>query len=920
MLAFYKKLSVAAFITVFFFAPGFHAHAQSGGSSTSVTGTVVDPTGAVVANAVVEIHNPVSAFERTVTTDSLGKFNIPNVPFNPYHLTVTGPAFAPYAQDVDVRSIVPVNVSITLQIKGSSETVTVEAAGADLLENTSTFHTDVDRGLFDKMPLESRSSSVSSLVTLSSPGIAADSNGLFHGLGDHAENSFSVDGQPITDQQSKVFSNQIPLESIESMEVISGAPPAEFGEKTSVVINVTTRSGQGMTSPKGSITSSYGSFGTADLGINLGYGGQKWGNFISASGLNSGRFLDPPEFTVFHDKGNEENLFDRVDFQVSKVDSVHVNLGFTRSWFQTPNAFDNLNTGVTDPVVGNPVAPTNQRSQIKTFNIAPSWTRLLSPNAVFTLGAFVRRDQYNYYPSANPFSDLGPIQQESVTQNRTLANTGVRSDVSYVKGIHNLKAGATYQQTFLNEDTRFGIVDASLNAPCFDANGNAVPWVGSPGLNDPANCGSAVSTNPVLYPAPFTANANFFNSLGCFDLTRPTPATADGCAGSAPSSGLFRFNGHTDIKQLALYVQDTITKGAWSLNLGLRGDIYNGLTTHREAEPRLGVAYNVKKTNTILRLSYARVLETPFNENLVLASTGCDSLVLASLLGCATPGVATPFAPGWRNEFHAGLQQAFGKYVVFSGEYIWKYTHNAYDFSVLGSTPITFPIEWHNSKIPGFAGRVSVPNFHGVSALMVFSSVAARFFTPQIGGAGAVPAGTLGEAFTAFRIDHDERFNQTTHVQYQPWKAGPWVGFNWRYDSGLVAGSVPVADASGTVDLSGLTGDQQLQAGLFCGSARPTLTTPLGVCTAGYGSTLISLPAPGKENDDTNPPRIAPRNLFDLAVGDDNLFHGERYKWSLTLTAINLTNKVALYNFLSTFSGTHFVTPRALTAEIGFHF
>jgi len=906
MLAFYKKPLLAAFLLVVFLSSILSVYAQSGGSSTSVTGTVVDPTGAVVGNATVVIHNPVSGFNRSTTTDNAGKFSIPNIPFNPYHLEINGSGFAAYSQDVDVRSVVPVSLNVTLQVKGSAETVTVEGSGEDLLENTATFHTDVDRDLFDKMPLESRTSSVSSLVTLSSPGIAADSNGLFHGLGDHAENSFSVDGQPITDQQSKVFSNQIPLDSIESMEVISGAPPAEFGEKTSVVINVTTRSGQGMTSPKGSVTASYGSFGTADLGINFGYGGQKWGNFISASGLNSGRFLDPPEFAVIHDKGNEENLFDRVDFQLSQPDSIHINLGFTRSWFQTPNAFDNLN--VVDQN-GNPVGSTDQRSQIKTFNIAPSWTRALNPNAVFTLGGFVRRDQYNYYPSDNPFADLGPIQQETVAQNRTLTNAGLRSDLSYVKGIHNVKAGATYQQTLLDENTHFGIIDPLLNAPCLDATGAPVA-----GFNSPADCGTNqpnISSNP-------NATNPFLPLLGCFDLTRPTPAPADGCAGT--SSTLFPFLGHTDVKQLAMFAQDTITKGSWSLNLGLRGDFYNGLTTHKEAEPRLGIAYNVKKTNTVLRVSYARVLETPFNENLVLANNGCNSLVLSSLLGCAGLGQVTPFSPGWRNEFHAGLQQAFGKYVVFSGEYIWKYTHNAYDFSVLGSTPITFPIEWHNSKIPGFAGRVSVPNFHGFSALLVFSSVAARFFTPQIGGAGAVPSGTIGNAFTPFRIDHDERFNQTTHFQYQPWQRGPWVGFNWRYDSGLVAGAVPVADASGTVDLSGLTGDQQLQAGLFCGSTRPTLNQPLGVCTAGYGSTLISLPAPGKENDDSNPPRIAPRNLFDLAVGDDNLFHGERYKWSLRLSAINVTNKVALYNFLSTFSGTHYVTPRALTAEVGFHF
>jgi Carboxypeptidase regulatory-like domain/TonB-dependent Receptor Plug Domain len=265
MLAFYLKPLRAALLisllSALFSALCLNSSAQSAGNSTSIVGVATDPTGAVVPNAVIEILNPVSGFEQTTTTDASGRFTIPNVPFNPYHLTATSQGFARFAQDVDVRSVVPVTINVSFKLQ-SSETVTVESDAADLLENDPTFHTDVDRNLFDKLPLESKSSSVSSLVTLASPGIAADSNGLFHGMGDHAENSFSVDGQPITDQQSKVFSNQIPLDSIQSLEVISGAPPAEYGEKASVVINVTTRSGQGMTTPRGELSASYGSFGT----------------------------------------------------------------------------------------------------------------------------------------------------------------------------------------------------------------------------------------------------------------------------------------------------------------------------------------------------------------------------------------------------------------------------------------------------------------------------------------------------------------------------------------------------------------------------------------------------------------------------------------------------------------------------------
>jgi hypothetical protein len=919
MLDFCRKSLAATLLAVLYLALGLSVYAQSG-NSTSVTGVVADPSGAVIPNATVAIQNPVSGFSRTMVTDNTGKFTFPNVPFNPYHLTVTAQGFANYVHDVDVRSSVPVNVSVKLSLQNASQTVTVEATAEDLLENTSTFHTDVDRDLFNKIPLESASSSVSSLVTLATPGVAADSNGLFHGLGDHAENSFSVDGQPITDQQSKVFSNQIPMDSIQSMEVISGAPPAEFGGKTSLVIDVTTRSGQGETTPHGGVTAEYGSFGTSNVTFNVGYGGKNWGNFVAVSGLNTGRFLDPPEFKVMHDKGNEENLFDRVDYQISGKDSVHTNLQFTRSWFQTPNSFDQQNaTAWSGTVVDNgglgpnglPVGPTDQRSQIKTFNIAPSWTHLLSDTTLFTMGAYVRRDAYNYYPSSDPFADLSPdLQSESVGQNRTLLNAGLRANISYVKGVHNLKAGATYGQTFLDEHDNLGIVNPTLNAVCLNADGSPNT---SPTVTSTADCASFGGT----------ANPTFNSLLLPYDLTR--------------GGGLYTFNGHTDVKELGLYIQDAITKGNWNFNLGIRGDLYNGLATHQEAQPRVGIAYNIKPSNTVLRVSYARTMESPFNENLVLSSVGCANAVLNPLLLCSSSGLSI-LSPGWRNEFHAGFQQALGKYMVFSGEYIWKYTHHGFDFSVLGNTPITFPVEWDRSKIPGYAGRLSVPNIHGFSALVVFSSVAARFFTPQVGGAGATPSGSSG----VFRIDHDEKFNETTHIQYQPWKRGPWMGFNWRYDSGLVAGATPCYNpfsatcAGSSTTLNGqpaillvnpstgtpMSADQEFQAGFICNGVRATPTQPLpSVCLASqFSSSLIKVPAPGTENDDHNPQRIQPRNLFDLSFGHDNLFNGDKHKWSAQFTIVNLTNKYALYNFLSTFSGTHYVTPRSYTAQLGFHF
>ena len=179
------------------------------------------------------------------------------------------------------------------------------------------------------------------------------------------------------------------------------------------------------------------------------------------------------------------------------------------------------------------------------------------------------------------------------------------------------------------------------------------------------------------------------------------------------------------------------------------------------------------------------------------------------------------------------------------------------------------------------------------------------------------PPGTGGilleEAAGDFRIDHDQKFNATTNLQYTSTRPlGAWAALSWRYDSGLVAGSVGSID-----DALALTGDQQAAIGFFCGSTVATRDAPITSCASGGGATRLMIPAEGTEDDVTNPPRIAPRHLFDLGFGVDNLFHGDKAKVRLRFSVINLTNKEALYNFLSTFSGTHFVTPRAYQVHVG---
>ncbi len=838
---------------------------QAATTAGTIEGAVSDPTGATVPGASVAIANPVTRFQRTATTDQNGAFRFANVPFNPYHIEVSAPGFQTAQQDITVRSAVPVTATITLALEAAKSEVTVHSGSTDLLEPTPTEHTDIDRVLLSRLPVGATGTGLSDAITLGTPGIVADSNGMFHPLGEHADTTIALDNQPITDQQSKTFSNQLALNTIQSMEVIAGVPPAEYGDKAGLVVNATSRSGLGLANATGSVTAQYGSFGTWGGSAVLGIGGPKWGNFIALTSAGSGRFLDAPEFAPLHAHGNGERAFDRFDFQPTTEDTLHLNLSLSRSWFQVPNTWDQQFAGQ------------DQRQWLRSANVAPGWTHLFSTTTLLTLTPFFRQDLVRYFPSRNVFSD----RPATVGQQRRLTNFGLRAGLSYVRGIHNLKLGAQYVGYLLSENFSLAITDPAFNALCSSA---GAPVTGT-APNDPRLCGAAgYEPNPAFQPG-----------LLPYDLTR--------------GGTLFRFRGSATIKQEGFYAQDQMTLGRLTLMAGLRLDNYDGLSDGTSLQPRLGASYLLRRTATVLRVSYGRIFETPYNENLVLSSsTGAGGLA-TNVFGAFG---ATPLRPGIRTQYDAGVEQVLGRYLRFDGDYFWKFTGRAFDFDTLFNTPITFPIEWRKSKVDGLALRVNLVNVRGVVAYTDVGHTRARFFGPEVGG--LIFNSPLSEG--AFRVDHDQAFEQTTYAQYQFGKRGPWVAVTWRYDSGMVAGSVPDLTAA----LS-LTGDQQYQMGLHCGGVFAAPWAPIRSCAAGsLTATRVRVPALGTGNDDTNPSRIAPRHLFDFGGGIDDLFHTDRPRLALRLTALNLLNKAALYNFLSTFSGTHFVTPRAYQTELTLNF
>jgi hypothetical protein len=708
------------------------AFVGAGSNSGTLRGRVLGPDGGVIAGARVKLSNQITRRVEQAVTNDEGVFTIYNIPHNPYVLTIEYEHFAPLTKNLDIHTDLPIDLGdLKLEIAAVSASVDVSADATTLLEtDNASSHSDIDKSLIQRFPAAVASRGFEQIL-LSTPGFIADENGRFHFKGSHGQTSTVVDGIPINDQLHITFSNGLDPRNVSALEVTTGGIPAEYGNRAAV-INVTTKSGlEGSRHFFSNLSYGFSSFATHETGVQFGGStvSKRFGYFASLAGSVSNRFLDPINFENFHNRGNTQRFFSRLDFQASQNDTLMLNLSAGRSDRMVPN------------LLSQQLAGQDQSVLTRDGSLSFSWLHTVSAHSFFDLRPYYRSGQQQLFDS--PFDT--PLQS---SQARRLANYGFLSNFSYERHGHRFKTGIHLQVFPLRENFAFKITDPGFNAPFLTVDGDPDP------NDDPANAGRP---NPEYNP-----------SLRPYDATRTNPATA---RRGVP----FVFSDKRTGKEFSWYVQDAYHFKGFTVSAGLRLDRYDLFVTETAVQPRIALAYHISPTGTVLRASYDRLFMPPDNEGLLLANS-------AQAAALTSAGQAFLLRPERQQSYEIGFQQRIKNLLRIDGAYYTKDVRQGSDNGQYFNTGVLFPVSIDSAKLKGFDLRVDVPDRRGFSGYWSFGTASAIFSPPFTGGLlfEELPDGP-------FRIDHDQKFASQWGAQYYHKKRGWWLAASGRYDSGLVA-------------------------------------------------------------------------------------------------------------------------------------
>jgi outer membrane receptor protein involved in Fe transport len=423
----------AAIICGALILPGPTAFAQA--RIGSVQGVVKDPGGALVPNATISVTQPVTGYRQTTQTDAQGSFKLVNLPFNTYKVRAEANGFQPAEESIDLETTIPLNLELSLTLEQTTAAVTITTGGSVLLEpDRTSSDTDINQTLLDR-PLGAAPSRAIESIVASTPGFVTDDNGRMHPRGSESQVQYVIDGVPVTDNMSAIFSTSLDARTLRTVEVLTGGIPAEFGDKLAGVINVNTRSGlEGPT--QGGISLSGGSFSTGEAAADFATHTKKLGFLTNLSASTSQRYLDPPTLDNFHNFGRTGKAFFRLDYQFDANNSLKGVFNFGGSNFQVPNRF------------AQEAAGQDQRQRLRDNSQNITFQHIFSPNSVAQFSFFHR--QSNAKLVSNPLST--PVV---ANQDRTLQNYGGIGSLALTRGSHNIKVGGQFTITPVDEHFTF---------------------------------------------------------------------------------------------------------------------------------------------------------------------------------------------------------------------------------------------------------------------------------------------------------------------------------------------------------------------------------------------------------------------------------------------------------------------------------
>lgn len=461
----FKDLFRAALIGGVFllFSPTVFAQSRIG----TVQGVVKDPGGALVPNAQITVTQPVTRYRQTTQTDAQGSFKLVNLPFNTYNVRAEATGFQPAEESIDLESTIPLNLELSLSLEQTTAAVTITTGNAAMLEpDRTSSDTDIGQTILERPVGAAPSRAIESIVA-STPGFVTDDNGRMHPRGSESQVQYVVDGVPITDNLSAIFSTSLDARTLRTVEVLTGGIPAEFGDKLAGVINVNTRSGlEGPT--QGGISFSGGSFSTGETAVDFSTHTKKLGFLTNLSASTSQRYLDPPTLDNFHNFGRTGKGFFRLDYQFDANNSLRGVFNVGGSNFQVPNRFDQE------------LAGQDQRQRLRDNSENISFQHIFSPNTVAQFSFFHRQSHAELI--SNTLST--PVV---ANQDRTLQNYGGIGSVSLTRGSHNIKFGGQF--TITPVDEHFTFYPTEQFPDLVDEEGNVFP--------NPVNNFSA--TNPFVF-------------------------------------------------------------------------------------------------------------------------------------------------------------------------------------------------------------------------------------------------------------------------------------------------------------------------------------------------------------------------------------------------------------------------------------